>query len=76
MTNYAIERELFEAIAFVLQEDTDLLSLKKCFSDINVMAKIKDTKIPELPFEILKELETRLESMACRDRLSCGRNIV
>lgn len=46
LTNYSIERELFEAIAFVLGEETDLPSLKKCFSDINIMARIKDLKVP------------------------------
>lgn len=76
LTNYTIERELFEAIAFVLGEETDLHSLKKCFSDINIMARIKDLKVPELPEIRLKQLESRIESISKRDKLSCGRNIV
>ena len=56
LTNYSIERELFEAIAFVLGEDTDLHSLKKCFSDINIMARIKDLGVPELSEERLRQL--------------------
>jgi hypothetical protein len=49
LTNYSIERELFEAIAFVLGEETDLPSLKRCFSDINIMARLKELRVPELP---------------------------
>jgi hypothetical protein len=30
----------------VLGEETDLTSLKKCFSDINIMARIKDLRVP------------------------------
>jgi hypothetical protein len=41
LTNYFVEKDLFEAIAYVLGEPTDILSVKKCFSDINIMAKIK-----------------------------------
>lgn len=76
LTNYSIERELFETIAFVLGDDTDLPSLKKCFSDISIMTRIKDLRVPELPEARLRQLETRIESISKRDKLSCGRNIV
>jgi hypothetical protein len=60
----------------VLGEETDLHSLKKCFSDINIMARIKDLRVPELPEGRLRQLDGRIESISKRDKLSCGRNIV
>lgn len=41
LTNYSSELELFELIAYLTGERTDLASLKRCFSDINIVTKLK-----------------------------------
>lgn len=76
LTNYSNDKELFELIAFILGENTDLLSLKKSFSDINIIARIKDTSIPSLPKPILEGLKVRLDSINKKGKLSCSRNLL
>ncbi len=76
LTNYSSEIELFELIAYLTGERTDLVSLKRCFSDINIVTRLKQIEIASLPIETLEDLRQRLDVINKRDKLSCSRNIL
>lgn len=76
LSNYQSDQQLFELIAFILGENTDLLTLKKCFSDIHIVSRLKEAQIPTFPYQKLVNMKNRLDSINSKGKLSCSRNLL
>jgi hypothetical protein len=44
---------LFECICLVLGDGTDFAAMKKCFTDLNLVNRLKDIELEKIKFETM-----------------------